>query len=84
MDHPLLVDEVRQNLAARATVAAYREHGVIPAAAFDQAALELRWLAGDLLRRGYSVVADATSAFADRCDETAELARLLRRRQVAA
>jgi hypothetical protein len=77
------VDRIVAVLAARATVAAYREHGPIPSAYFADAAHQLRWSVGELLMLGYDTHAQSALTLADRLDHLAELAALLRLRTAA-
>jgi hypothetical protein len=74
--------DIVNELAERATVGAYRTHGPVPARDIEAAARDLRFVAADLLVRGYGVAADVVLRTADRLDETAELARLLQQEVV--
>jgi hypothetical protein len=71
-------------LARHATVEAYRDDGPIRPEVFDQAARDLRYAAATCLLHGDADGARLVEAWAADVDETAELARLLIPKAVAA
>jgi hypothetical protein len=80
---PPAVSDILDELAARATVEAYKQNGAMPVALLEAAADGLRWHAAEALRRGYDREAALLGVLADRLEDTADLARLLARNDAA-
>ena len=70
---PVRFDALRDEIAARATTAAYREHGPIRKPLVEEWAQRAYEIAAEILAGGWPCL-DAALTFAARLDETAELA----------